>query len=220
MKGGIAVNLISFITDNFGYDEPILMDDLTEKINNIKANTLRRHLNRLAKTNEIYKFEFKEGIFFVPDPNSRLKRKTLSSNKVLNKLYLMERGNRVGYATGLSFANMLSLTTQNPFTLELTTNKTSSKKRTIKLNNRPIILRKPKVEVNNFNFKILQVLDLLNNFDIYSEKPIEESKEEILNYLQDAKFTSDDLKNYLSVYPAKTSKKLIESGLYNEIARR
>lgn len=213
------MNLVDFLTANYGYDEPILMDDLTKKISNVKPNTLRRNLNRLAKLNKIYKYEFRDGVFFVPEPNSQLKKKTLSSNKVINKLYLIENSKRVGYATGLSFANILSLTTQNPFTLEITTNKTSSKKRTIELNNRPIILRKPKVKVNNRNYKVLQVLDLLNNFNEYSDKSIEIAKKEILNYLKETTITCEELNNYLRLYPAKTSKKLMESGLYSEITQ-
>lgn len=108
----------------------------------------------------------------------------------------------------------------NPFTLEITTNKTNSKKRDIKINKRPIILRKPKVEINDNNYKVLQVLDLISNFEKYSTKPINEVKNQLLNYLNDAFITKAELNNYLKVYPAKASKKLIESELYDEITRK
>lgn len=214
------MNLVDFLTDNYGYDQPIVLDDLTNKITTVKPNTIRRSLNRLAKSNKVYKYAFKEGIFFIPNPDSPLKNKTLSTNKVIDKLYLTDSGKRFGYITGLAFANILSFTTQNPFTIEITTNKTSSKKRDLEINKRRIILRKPKVEINNNNYKLLQVLDLISDFEKYTTKPINEVKNQLLNYLDNVLITKADLNNYLKSYPAKTSKKLIESELYDEITQK
>jgi hypothetical protein len=212
------MDLYQYLVNNYGYDEPIFMEDLRIEIDFLKPEALRQAMKRMVDNEKICRY--KDGIYFIPNPNSILKSKTLSVNKIINKKYLYKNNQRIGYLTGLSFANLLKLTTQNPGIIEVATIVEKSAIRIVDFNKRKVALRKPRVEVNNDNYKLLQVLDLLTNFDKLSTKPISLATKNILDYLSDVKITKDQLNKYLKKYPTKTYKNLIESELYYELTQR
>lgn len=212
------MDLYSYLVGRYGYNEPILLDELKEELESLKSNTLRQSLKRLVDNEKICRF--KDGIYFIPNPNSILKTKSLSVNKIINKKYLYKKDQRIGYLTGLAFANLLQLTTQNPAIVEIVTAVEKTAVRTVEYNKRQVSLRKPRVEVTDDNYKILQVLDLLTNFEKLSVEPITKATKNIKDYLSDVKITTNQLNNYLNNYPNKTFKKLLESELYNELTQR
>lgn len=213
------MDLYKYLIKEYGYDEPIFSSELLQEINEIKPSTLRQTLKRLTESGKIKRY--KEGIYFLPEPNSKSKYKTLNTEKVITKKYLYNRKNeRVGYVTGLSFANALKLTTQNPAKIELVTNSEKATVRAVDLNNQKVIVRKPRVMVNNNNFKILQILDLLTNFEKLSVIPIRDATSNILEYLKDVNITKEQLNFYLSNYPDKTYRKIVESNLYDVLTKK
>ncbi|WP_373894134.1 DUF6088 family protein [Virgibacillus natechei] len=212
------MDLINYLTKEYGYREPILLEDLTDELSNISASSLRQKLKRLVDREVIYRFE--NGIYFIPNPNSLLKTKTLSVEKVLEKKHIIKNNNRIGYVSGLAFANSLQLTTQVPSKIEIVTMKEARTKRTVTYKNNSIILRKPRLAINNDNYKILQVLDLVNKYEEYIETPAKNTNEKILAYLEGNNITKKELYNYLKNYPTKTYKNILESGLYDEITQR
>lgn len=217
ITGGVKMDLKNYIIENYGYSEPVFLEDLTKKLPDISSTSLRQKLKRLVDDGKIRRF--KNGIYFVPKINSLLKIKTLSIEKVLEKKYLISNNKRIGYVTGLTFANNLQLTTQVPSKIEIVCTKETRTKRTVNYKNNLVILRKPRFSVNNRNYKLLQVLDLINKYYEYVEKPTELSNQKIIDYLKDITITKKELNNYLKGYPAKTYKNLIESELYDEITR-
>lgn len=211
------MNLYQYLIDQYGYDEPILLEDLTNEVESMKPNTLRQSLKRMVDSGKMCRYE--NGIYFIPNPSSILKSRTISVNKIINKKYLYKNGSRIGYTTGLSFANRLRLTTQNPSVVEIVTLAERAIVRSVNLNKRKIKLRRPRVEINDKNYKLLQVLDLLTNYDKLSTEPISKASEIIIEYLSDVEVTKDTLNKYLVSYPGKTSKNMIESGLYDALTQ-
>lgn len=120
-------NFYNFLIKEYGYDEPIFSEDLQKELN-INSNTLRQQLKRLTDDNQIQRCSFRDGIYFIPDPDSILKKSALSVNKIIKNRYLFKKNERIGYVTGLDFANSLKLTTQVPGMIEIVTEKESSKK--------------------------------------------------------------------------------------------
>ncbi|MDO3411198.1 hypothetical protein QWJ34_15640 [Saccharibacillus sp. CPCC 101409] len=201
----------------YGYDEPILSEQLRNDTA-LKDEALRQRLKRLVEQGKLLRYD--NGIYFIPNPNSVLKKKTLSFNKVVKRKYLYYNSATIGYRTGVSFANELNLTTQTAGTLEIVTNKETNIKRLKKIKERPIILRKPRVPVTEENYKLLQVIDLLSSADRFSEKNNEQTLSAVLDYLQDSSLSSKQLREILKSYPFKTRAKIYESGLYDAIAQR
>ena len=212
------MEFIDYLKDNYGYDEPIFSNELTKELKQFNPNTIRQHLKKLVDTEKIYRF--KNGIYFIPNPNSPLKKKSLSVNKVINKKYIYDGEKVIGYITGLSFANSLQLTTQNPGVVEIVTNNETNRVRKVVFNKRTVELRKPRVKVTNSNYKLLQVLDLLNNFEKLSFKSVDEVNAKISDYLKDITISRQLIDEYLKSYPMKTNVRFRERELLRELTHQ
>lgn len=216
----LNMDLINYLYENYGYDEPILSKELYEDLD-MNPNTLRQCLKRGVDRGNLCRYKYKDGIYFIPNPNSLLKNKTINFNKIISKEYLFKKGKRIGYVTGLSFANQLQLTTQNPVRIEIVTQNETTTKREVNYKIRRVTLRKPRVkEINESNYKILQVFDLLNNFDKLSVEPIEIAIDRILNYLSDITIDNDELNYYLKNYPRKAQIKVLENDINYELTSK
>ena len=81
--------------------------------------------------------------------------------------YLLSDNKRCGYISGLMFFNQLGLSTQLPMVYEVVSNKATKDRRETTLGGSKVVVRRPKVTVNDGNYKILQFLDLLRDIDMY-----------------------------------------------------
>lgn len=131
--------------------------DKQKVYNNVKAI-----LNRLNKEN-IIKTAYK-GIYYIPKTNL-FGEMLLGNNEIVKYKYLMDKkGNIKGYITGALLFNQAHLTTQVPNVIDIATNecKNYNKYFNKDLN---VIIRQPKIKVNNENYKYLQLFDLIENKD-------------------------------------------------------
>lgn len=215
-KEVIKLNLKEKLIYNFGYNEPILIKEVAE-IEKTNLNNARQKLKRAVDKGEVKRYKNKNGIYYVAKSNSILKNSSISLDKVIQKSYLKDDKEVFGYISGLSFANKLGLTTQNPSAIEIVTNKESTIKRTVNYNIRQIILRKPRVKINKSNFKLLQVLDLFNNINRYNNISNEQIIKLVTSYLSDMKISEIKIKAILKKYPTKTQLKFYEMGLFNAV---
>ncbi|MBE1554850.1 DUF6088 family protein [Sporosarcina limicola] len=211
------MNLYNYLVESYGYDEPIFLDELTKSLSFMKPNTIRQNMARLVKHEQINRFQ--TGIYFISKPNVVIKSNSLSINKIISKRYIVKENERIGYLTGLSFANSIRLTTQNPVNIEVVSSNTSSVKHDVDLKKVVVTLKKPKVKISNSNYKTLQVLDLLNSFEKVSEKSLIEAKSVIAAYMADSKIQKQELNQYLNIYPKKVALNLIEGELYDDITQ-
>lgn len=210
------MDFFQYLIENYGYNEPILTEELREKLS-IKDSTLRMNLKRLVDKGKMKRYA--PGIYFIPKKSSLLKNQSLSINKVINNKYLYTKNKPIGYRTGIAFANQLNLTTQTAGVIEIVTNKESNRKRKSNINNWRIVLKKPRVPVKKNNIKVLQVLDLLNDYEKVSEKPLENSKAVFTNYLSDVEISRNELQEILTNYPKDTILKASESGVFDVLTQ-
>lgn len=143
-------------------------NDKEKVFNNVKAI-----LNRMNKEG-IIETAYK-GIYYIPVENI-FGKMLLGNRQIIQYKYIMDKkGNIKGYITGAKLFNNIHLTTQVPNIIDIATNecKNFNKYENKNLN---VIIRKPKVEVNNNNYKYLQLFDLIenkDNIDIEVENPDE-----------------------------------------------
>ena len=204
-----------YLIEEFGYDEPILVEDIAKKTGKEKA-TIRQRLRRLEQKNQLVRVQ--NGVYFAPSKNPMFGRAVLEIGKILTKKYLRNQNTVTGFEAGINFANKLGLTTQTASVPIIVTNQASRDQRMVQIYNNKVVIRKPRMPVTERNYKALQVFDLLNNFEEYSEKPLISAKDVILSYLDDAKLSKRELENTLDVYPVKTKARAYELGLFNEVA--
>lgn len=117
-----------------------------------------------------------------------------------------------GYYSGLTFLNMIGLSEQVPAVIEITTNRTSSKKYIYSALGRYAIVRKARTRIDISNYKILQFLDM---FSYLSMDEVKANKNKIISYVKQEGFCKGSLTNYLGLYKGQTLKKIVEGGIIN-----
>ena len=182
-------NLVFYYIQNCEKNEPIFIEDIKEYIIQFYKdeekekifNNVKEILNRLNKEN-IIRTAYK-GIYYIPKTNI-FGEVPLANNKIIQYKYLTDKlGNVKGYITGAILFNKVGLTTQVPNIIDIVTNecKNNNKYENKNLN---VIIRKPKIEINNDNYKYLQLIDLIENKDnIYVE--VDYIDEVIYNFIQE-----------------------------------
>ena len=182
-------SLVFYYIQNCEKNEPIFIEDIKEYIIQFYKdeekekifNNVKEILNRLNKENVI-RTAYK-GIYYIPKTNI-FGEVPLANNKIIQYKYLIDKfGNVKGYITGANLFNKVGLTTQVPNIIDIVTNecKNNNKYENKNLN---VIIRKPKIEINNANYKYLQLIDLIENKDnIYVE--VDYIDEIIYNFIQE-----------------------------------
>ncbi|MFD1065628.1 DUF6088 family protein [Oceanobacillus locisalsi] len=210
-------SVYKFILEEYGYDEPVFTKELKKNIN-ISDGTLRQNLKRLSDKGALIKV--RDGIYYVQKADSILQKPRVNIDKVIRRKYIKTIDqNVIGYISGINFANQLGLTSQTASVSTIVTNETGRPEHVIMFDKKKVKLKKSKVKITNQNYKILQILDLLNSLDQVSEISLESSIRLINNYLKNTNITINDLKPYIKFYPRKTLENLLEMELYNEPAQ-
>ena len=169
-------NIVLNYIQNCEKNEPIFIEDIKEYIMQFYKdeekkkvfNNVKEILNRLNKE-KIIKTAYK-GIYYIPKTNI-FGEMPLANSKIIQYKYLVDKfGNVKGYITGANLFNKIGLTTQVPNIIDIVTNECKNNNKYVNkyLN---VIIRKPKIEINNENYKYLQLIDLIENKDnIYIEE--------------------------------------------------
>ena len=206
------MNITNYLLKIYGYDAPIFLKDV--RIGGKSKTAIREAFYRAAKRGEltmegngVYYIksnkEFGNVITFEEIVAQKFIYPNCTDNP-LNELFIE------GYYSGLTFVNMIGISQQVPAILEVTTNRTSSKKRIYAVNKRMAYIRKGRTEINFQNWKILQFLDM---FHFVSLREVKENKKLLRDYIQKNKFSKQDFTKYIKLYGTQTIKKIKESGL-------
>ena len=205
--------LYDYLLETYGKNSPIFVSDI--RYRNSSTNYVRQQIKKLADEGKIRRYD--SGIYYIPSESLFPSGSVLSREKVIEEKYLKDGNGRCGYYSGLLFANQLGITSQVPAGYEIVTNKTGSEYRETVLGSLKVVLKKPRVEINDDNYRILQLLDLLKNLDYYGETDDKEIKEKILRYMTASEIGFSDLDGYLSLYPDKIYRNMYEKGLVNGV---
>ena len=199
--------------DNCPFDEPILIEEIKQYIkDNIdeKDNidhvlkNLYVYINRLVKRKKI--IQFLKGICYKPKDGVFGKKK-LNIGKVRTKKYLEDDNGIKGYFTGPYLLNKLGLTTQVSRYVYIVTNECPNEN-IYKNEKLGVVIRKPKININEENYKYLQLLDILNNKDkVNIEVDKNKEKEIIYKFIDKNKL---EYKKIFELAKATKNKKAIE----------
>lgn len=206
--------VLEHLRREYSYNEPIFINELA--FEDVNYNNLRQIFKRLTDEGILERYD--TGIYFFPKKSSILGKTYMDTEVVIANKFI-GRGNRLyGYYSGLTFANQIGITTQVPVVKDIVTNKESSRGRTVFIKSREIRVKKPRAEVSNGNCLILQILDLINEYEKYSEYEVAKTYEIIAEYIKQTEIAKQKALDYLSLYPARVAKVLLESGLYSAFA--
>ena len=198
--------LYDYMIETFGFNEPIFVSDIDFK--DYSRIWISKELTRLCEEEQIIRYE--KGIYYVPQ-NTIFGRSSLNPNKVIRRKYLSENGKNIGFFTGTTALQQIGLSAQMPNIPEIQTNNESSKLRRVKVGNQAVILRKPRVQINNENIYVLRFLDIMSNA---SADLLDTEKKEILKkWIDENKITREQVMRFSPAFPDRAMRNLIESGV-------
>lgn len=206
--------LKTYLMENYGYNEPIFLNDLS--IEGLSENAVRQSVKRLVASGFLERYD--NGIYYIPKSGGLLEKSYLDPSMVIIRKYVENQSNKYGYITGLSFANQLGLTTQMPAVIEIVTNRESTNGRMLMIGNQKVRVKKSSISVSEDNAELLQLLDAIGQAERYTELTIEETVDILITYIRKKKFTKGQLSDVSSVLTGATAKKMIEWGMIYEFA--
>ena len=206
--------LKTYLMENYGYNEPIFLNDLS--IEGLSENAVRQLVKRLVASGFLERYD--NGIYYIPKRGGLLEKSYLDPSMVIIRKYVENQSNKYGYITGLSFANQLGLTTQMPAVIEIVTNRESTNGRMLMIGNQKVRVKKSSISVSEDNAELLQLLDAIGQAERYTELTIEETVDILITYIRKKKFTKGQLSDVSSALTGATAKKMIEWGMIYEFA--
>ena len=206
--------LKTYLMENYGYNEPIFLNDLA--IEGLSDNAVRQSVKRLVASGFLERYD--NGIYYIPKRDGLLGKSYLDPSMVIMRRYVQNKSEIYGYLTGISFANQLGLTTQMPAVIEIVTNREASNGRMITVGSQRVRIKKPAITVSDSNAELLQLLDTIGQTEKYTELTKEETVETLISYMRKKRFTKEQLSEVSAVITGATAKKMIEWGMIYEFA--
>ncbi len=161
------MEIIDNFVKNIDYQTPIFTKNIYEYVkefdDDVDQMLLNMYIKRYMDKNDFF-VRYAKGIYYKTI-NTPFGNAPINIKQLYKMLFLYDGEDVIGYETGPSFMTKLGLTTQMAKKVYFTTE-----------NNRNTIVKdfvelvKPVTDVNQYNYKYLQILDVINNkFNVYFE---------------------------------------------------
>ena len=206
------MDIVNYLSNIYGYGTPIFLKDL--RIGRKSKSAIREELYRAVKRGDLTRDA--NGIYSVVEKNHDFPR-VVTFEKILKWKFIhpdcapgFEELFVEGYYSGLSFVNQIGISQQVPAILEVTTNRTSSKKRYFVVGKRVAVIRKSRTEITFQNYKMLQFLDM---FHFVTMNEVKKYRNLIRKYIQNNHLSKYQFQQYIKFYGTDTIKKIVEGGI-------
>lgn len=141
----------------------------------------------------------------------------ISFEKFLEKKFLFNNKENIGFIGGIRLANIYGLTTQNASVYDIYSNAATTNQRALNIEKRKVNIYKTYVKINKDNIKVLEFLELMCNVYKYSELNNDEIKRKINEYIKINNINFKKVKKYIEYYPDVIYKNIYKAGLMNEL---
>lgn len=206
------MTLYDSILQKYGANEPILSSDIS--FMDYSQPWIYKQLNQLCEEGKLVRFE--KGIYYIPT-RTPFGKSLLSPRKVIERKYISQRGETVGYYSGITLQNQLRLTTQMPNIIEVFTNNETTRVREVLIGRQKVLLRKARTKVTAENVNVLRFLELMNDLD---PATLDEEKKDVLSrFVSDQRITRKDITAYAPFFPDKALRTLVESEVIYHVAQ-
>lgn len=201
------------LKERFGENEPILIEEILDEFSDISRQAVYKKIDAAMAEGSLARYD--RGVYYLPT-ETRFGKSGLLGTQVATKRWLKSDNDVFGYVSGFNLANEAGISDQVPNTLEITTNKESTRLREVKPFGgwKRITLRKPRRPVNARNVDALRFLDLITDQQIqfYDEYEFAALKKLA------RKAGRTMIYDCSASYPGRTAKKLAECERYRVFA--
>lgn len=202
--------LYEYLIDQYGYNEPILVNELTYE--EYSKPWINKELAALCASGKLIRFE--KGVYYAPKMTV-LGPSKLNPQRVIEKKYIASGNEQNGYYSGAFFLNQIGLSTQVPNAVEIYTNAEAAKVREVMVGPMRVILRRARTPINKNNAAVQSFLELMNTV---SPSFFDEERRGITeSFIRDSGITKSDITKYAGVFPDKAMRTLVESEIVYRI---
>lgn len=206
------LDLYSYLIETYGFNEPIISKDVSYK--KYSRQWLYKEFNKLCECGKIIKYE--KGLYYIPT-KTVLGNSLLDPKKVIEKKYINNGEDTIGYYSGVTFLNQLGISTQMPNTIEIYTNNESANVRDVNVGKQKVLLRRARTEINKENAAVLSLLELMNFVPAsFFDK---DRRKTINSYIINNKISRRSITKYAPVFPDKAMRTLVESEVIYSVAQ-
>ena len=204
--------LYEYLVDSFGYNEPIMMDEIAFK--SYSKSWICKELADLCACGKLIRFE--KGVYYVPKMTA-LGPSKLNPQKIIEKRYISSGDERIGYYSGAAFLNLIGLSTQVPNIVEIFTNNEASKVREIAVGQTRVLLRRARTPITKDNVAVQSFLELMNTV---SPSFFDDERRRITSeYIRQNGISKKDITKYAGAFPDKAIRTLVESEMIYYVAQ-
>jgi len=206
------MTLLESILQQYGTNEPIFSSEIN--FQDYSRPWIYRQLNKLCEEGKLIRYE--KGIYYVPT-ETPFGKSLLNPRKVIERKYISQGEETIGYYSGIAFQNQLRLTTQMPNVIEIYTNNETTRVRDVYVGKQKVLLRKARTKITTANSDVLSFLELMNDLNPVGLDV--EKKAIITKFVTDRKISRKDITAYAPVFPDKALRTLIESEVIYSVAQ-
>ena len=206
------MTLFESLVEQIGTNEPILSSEIS--FQDYSRPWIYKQLNQLCEEGKIVRYE--KGLYYIPT-KTPFGISLLDPRKVIERKYIFQAGETVGYYSGLTFQNQLRLTTQVPNVIEIYTNNETTRVRDVSIGKQKVLLRRARTKITAANADVLSFLELMN--DLTSDVLDDEKKSIITKFIADRSITRKDISTYAPAFPDNAMRTLIESGVIYSVTQ-
>lgn len=206
---------IERVKENFTIYDPIFTDEILKLFPEYSRAQIFRMIKKALSNGEI--MQFSRGVYILPKETIFGTIKPTTPEFIAIKRYMEYQGDIYGIVCGLQLLNIFRITSQVPAVLDIVTNKESTRRREIQINNFKFVLHKSRVTITSDNYAVYTILQLFTDFADSDEFDYY-SREYILNYIKSHKVTKEKILEMLQYFPGRTAKLMARSNILNEIA--
>ena len=204
--------LYDYLLEQYGFNEPILTTEIQYR--DYSKPWLYKEINRLVKDGKLMKFD--KGICYIPK-DTPFGKSILNPNKVIEKKYINDGSGVIGYYSGISFLNMIGMSSQVANRIEIYTNKETSKFREVSVGRQRVILRRARVNITEKNAPVLSLLEMMNF--VSPEFFGDDEKRLAAEYVERNNIAKGDITKYAPIFPDNALKTFVESEVVYDVTR-
>lgn len=198
------MNLYESLLQQYGTNEPIISTDIS--FQNYSRPWILKQLKVLCEEGKLVRYE--KGIYYIPT-KTIFGNSILNPRKVIEKKYIKNGEEILGYYSGLILQNQFKMTTQMPNIIEVYTNNETSNVRDIMVGKQKVLLRRARTTITKDNVAVLCFLEMMNEI---TPKSLDNDKKNIItDYISTNGITRKDILSYTNFFPDKVMRNLIES---------
>ena len=193
------------LIQNFTEGSPIFAEEIVSLFPNKTRVAVYQNIEKAISSGFLARYD--RGVYYIPK-SGRFGKVPLSAQAVVERKYITDGKKVFGYYSGQTLENKAGLSEQVPAVLEITTNASSKRVRSLGAFGgwKDVVIRKPRCKVTSDNVDALRFLDAVTALPLANL-----NEAELVNLKSLANAAGRDKAfAYASFYPAKTSKKLIE----------